>query len=143
MDNLLLATCHLHGGTNPWSVTRTATKSSRVVHARQGGVTPWSVCVGIAGQFGVEWLVSLRRNQWSICSGIRSHRHQRPHIRRLWRNSSGSGKQGIFRRQGVLVAGYRLRGRRDGSPFDSEVGGRKVESHVGTLEEIPCPLRGS
>jgi len=41
------------------------------MYARQGGVTPWSICAGIAGQFGVESVVSLRRNEWSICSGIR------------------------------------------------------------------------
>ncbi len=37
-----------------------------------GAATPWSICVGIAGQFGVESVVSLRRNEWSICSGIRT-----------------------------------------------------------------------
>jgi hypothetical protein len=44
------------GKTDKWATT----KLSRVVHARQGGIIPWSVCVGIAGQFGAEWLVSFR-----------------------------------------------------------------------------------
>jgi hypothetical protein len=26
----------------------------------------------MAGQFASEWLVSLQRNQWSVCSGIRT-----------------------------------------------------------------------
>jgi len=30
----------------------------------------WSVCSGIVGQFAPEWLVSLLRNDWSVCSGI-------------------------------------------------------------------------
>ena len=53
-------------------MAQATTKLSRVARARQGGLTPWSIWSGIAGQFGLEWLVSLERNRWSVCSGIRN-----------------------------------------------------------------------
>jgi len=31
----------------------------------------WTVCSGMGGHNGAEWLDSFQRNEWSLCSGIR------------------------------------------------------------------------